>query len=396
LLVSFIACVAVAVRRLFFSTTSAIPGPWYTKVSRLYLAYQEFFGRHCEAIDSLFSRYGPVVCVAPGVVLFTLREDYKASKIVYSSFPKVESYTSFRMHDIPSVDNKGHLVCRRRVHTFWLPSNLAQFREDLQSCVAKFVGMISSNGGRTPLDALELSHHLMASIDLMALVVLGEQLGALDGLVDGRRHVLCEPTRDFISMATLRNVLPKWTWRFLKQVPIARWRRFCSAGEIIVADVVRRHAGLEGQRESLLNHLVATSRRSAEPITEIELVAECSDHFIAGADFLSTMLAFSLAHLGRQPEFTRRLREEVLSTDPNNLDGAPFLSAFVKEALRMYASAPGPLLRIVPSTRELKLSGHAIPAGAAIGVQALSSHFDHQVFQDPETFVPDRWIDAKA
>lgn len=165
----------------------------------------------------------------------------------------------------------------------------------------------------------------------------------------------------------------------------------------VIAESVHRHTGLEGQRESLLNHLVTTSHRSAEPITEDELIAECSDHFIAGADFLSSMLAFSLAHLGQQPEFTRRLRSEVLSTDPGDLDGAPFLSAFVKEALRIYASAPGPLLRIIPQkTQDFTLSGHSIPPGVAVGVQAVSSHFDHQVFNDPETFAPDRWLDATA
>ena len=68
-----------------------------------------------------------------------------------------------------------------------------------------------------------------------------------------------------------------------------------------------------------------------------------------------------------------RLREEVMSVWEHResavpslaqLESLPFLSAFIKEGLRIYGSAPAHLERVVPA-EGLIVNGHYIPPGVS-------------------------------
>lgn len=69
----------------------------------------------------------------------------------------------------------------------------------------------------------------------------------------------------------------------------------------------------------------------------------------------------------------------------------PYLSAVVKEALRISMANPTRLPHIVPSTG-LTLSNITIPPGTIVGVSAYSLHFNPTVFTSPHSFIPERWL----
>ncbi len=67
----------------------------------------------------------------------------------------------------------------------------------------------------------------------------------------------------------------------------------------------------------------------------------------------------------------------------------------------MYSAAPSLLERVVPASTSSKfgheafdLMGFALPPGTVVATQAWTMHRNSAVFPSPETFLPDRWLDA--
>ena len=74
----------------------------------------------------------------------------------------------------------------------------------------------------------------------------------------------------------------------------------------------------------------------------------------------------------------------------------PYLSAVVKEALRIHPAVGMTLERVVPSGG-LTLDGTTLPKGTIVGCNAWTIHRDQTVFgAHPERFSPERWLNASA
>lgn len=137
----------------------------------------------------------------------------------------------------------------------------------------------------------------------------------------------------------------------------------------------------------------------------MEIASECADHFLAGIDTTSDTLMF-LVWAMSQPQnrsFQEKLREEVLNLPEEALNehGIPkaeaadklvYLNAIIKETLRLYAPLPvyAPRSLLVDS----EVDGYQIPAGTIVGMAPYSLHRNADVFKDPLTFNPDRWLAA--
>jgi hypothetical protein len=84
-------------RRLKLSSMSKIPGPWYLKLTTLFVKYHEFSGDKALWIHNLHVQYGPVVQIARDQVSFA---SYTSSKQIYSTgnkdFWKTDLYDCFQ------------------------------------------------------------------------------------------------------------------------------------------------------------------------------------------------------------------------------------------------------------------------------------------------------------
>lgn len=83
--------------QLFFSPLRSIPGPWYAGGSGLWNSTQVLLLRRCHALHNLMKEYGPIVRVAPNIVVFT---DLTAMRTVYgvnAKLNKTPMYEGFRM-----------------------------------------------------------------------------------------------------------------------------------------------------------------------------------------------------------------------------------------------------------------------------------------------------------
>lgn len=135
----------------------------------------------------------------------------------------------------------------------------------------------------------------------------------------------------------------------------------------------------------------------------LDIASEMLDHTLAGFDTSSitlTFLAWELSLPGNL-QWQEKLREELKglkgSWDAKEIDELPVLHAILMETLRLHTAIPGNQPRITPQSATLGAPGHAVtdlPANVRVQAQAWSLHRNPDVFPQPESWNPSRWLDS--
>ena len=95
-----------------------------------------------------------------------------------------------------------------------------------------------------------------------------------------------------------------------------------------------------------------------------------------------------------------RLRAEVLAnsvarSSKQEVQSLPYLSAVVKEALRISMANPTRLPHVVPAGG-WTFKSTSLPAGSIVGCSAYELHFNEHVFPNPFGFQPERWLEENV
>lgn len=225
------------------------------------------------------------------------------------------------------------------------------------------------------------------SLDVILEVVLG--LGQPDTRATFTRGVLdlitsLKPSFMFIP-GLRRSMLGLSAW--------ARFRRRAAATAALLEHEVteRRSRGQVGQ--DLLSLLIAEGESAGVPSSGEALMEQVVSLIGAGHETTASALTWALFHIHRNPPVKERLMEELRGlgseADPMAVGRLPYLHAVCSETLRLDPVAPliGRTLRA-----PLTLKGRVLPAGAAVGISIVGLHRRTDLYPDPGTFSPDRFI----
>lgn len=131
-------------------------------------------------------------------------------------------------------------------------------------------------------------------------------------------------------------------------------------------------------------------------IDSTDRAAECLDHMAAGIDTTGDGLCFLMWELSqpRSAQIQQRLQDELRNNPDAGLDQLPLLDAVICEGLRCFPPIPMSLPRHVPDGGR-GIDGYWLPEKTVVSGQAYSVHrMNSSVYPDPDTFNPDRWLDA--
>ena len=130
--------------------------------------------------------------------------------------------------------------------------------------------------------------------------------------------------------------------------------------------------------------------------------AEMQDHVIAAVDTSTATLAMCawLLSLEHNRKWQDRLREEVAPFSSSEVrapgvEQLPILNAIIKETLRLYPPAAGSQPRVTTKTIVLGPKGYevTVPPNVTVHAQAWTLHRNGEVFENPEGWRPERWLD---
>jgi len=153
--------------------------------------------------------------------------------------------------------------------------------------------------------------------------------------------------------------------------------------------------------------------RNTSDDIKLQIASELTDQFLAGFETSGITLIYYAYEMSKRPDLQAALRKELLTLEPpvsleqmrqgkklvsaKALDALPLLQATLQETLRLHPAIPGPQPRVTPTGGcTLGPDGNftRIPGGMRISAQAYSLHRNADVFPSPESWRPERWLDA--
>lgn len=146
--------------------------------------------------------------------------------------------------------------------------------------------------------------------------------------------------------------------------------------------------------DDLLGLFTLTRDSSGDQFAASEVRDQVLIFLLAGHETTATALTFALHLLALHPDAQAKARAEVddlldgrtpVAADVDNL---PYVTCVIKEAMRLYPSAPAISRMAVADT---EIAGFRIPARSNVFVSTWAIHRNPAYWPDPERFDPDRF-----
>ena len=203
--------------------------------------------------------------------------------------------------------------------------------------------------------------------------------------------------------------LAQWNTRLCSEALEAQdatWTKSAIADEPVVMNSL--NAGID--KEEKLNGQTSPLYSTVIKQRELSVSSELFDHVLAGQETTGTTLTYLCWHMSDSTKLQQRLRDELLTLQPNmlckdqqpgatpdakELDALPLLHGVIMETLRLHAPIPGSLARRTPYPSS-NIGGYNVPGGVRISGLAHTMHRDKDVFPQPHLWDPNRWLAAES
>lgn len=231
----------------------------------------------------------------------------------------------------------------------------------------------------------------------LTLRVIGESVFGYD--MAARAAELAPAIRTVFHWVIQRATRPVRAPRGLPTPARHRVRAAVSAIRSVVDTAVEGAADDPTRDAELIRRLFATSDpETGRPLTRDEIGDELIAFLVAGHDTTATILAYSLWSLGRDSRLQDQVAAEVREVGDRQLTvddigRLDLTTRVVHEALRMCPPAAA-ISRM--TMRDAVVDGFRIPAGTNVIVGVYTLHHDPELWDDPETFDPDRFTPARS
>jgi cytochrome P450 len=199
---------------------------------------------------------------------------------------------------------------------------------------------------------------------------------------------------------TLEQLLPRWTalggrvalspelrrnlgpW-----APWARFQRLRARIDVVLDELIavaRTDPALE-DRADVLALMVQATHEDGSPMADAEIRDELATMLVAGHETTSHSLSWAVERLRRHPHIIERLVAEV------DGGGHALREATIREVQRVrpVVAFAGRFVR-----RPFELGGHSLPLGTRVLLSASLTHYDPELFPQPDRFDPDRFVDV--
>lgn len=202
----------------------------------------------------------------------------------------------------------------------------------------------------------------------------------------------------FLMRYHLRRARSPWripgTWPTPEN---CRARREAQFMDSLVYRIIAERKKETEPRNDLLTLLMAAMHEDGSQMTERQLRDETMTLFVAGHETTALTLTWTWHLLGENPAAEARLHEElgrVLGGRPaelGDLEKLPYLHAVVLESLRLY---PPAYMLARMNVEPMRFGEYEIPPGTTLLSSQWILHRDARFFEEPERFLPERWLDG--
>ncbi|WP_320777833.1 cytochrome P450 [Streptomyces sp. CRN 30] len=345
-------------------------------------------------VASLRRDYGPLVEITlqPGTRTVIVQDPELIRTMLVDLGPSLDKGRFFEKmgellgDSVVTAAGQHHVRKRRQLQPAFARDEIARYVDIMRDEVTAHVD--GWREGQT-LDVRETMVGL--SLDMLAKTVFS---GSLD---EGTFRRLREDLSVVMNGVGARVMLPDWVAR----LPLPHNRRFDRSRDAVRATVQRAVDELQasghdtGDMLSLL--LRARDETTGRPLTGHQICSEILTLAVAGTETTASVLSWTLYELARHPDVEARVLtelDEVLGDRPVTFEDVtrlPYLRRVIDEVLRLHHTGWLVTRRTVTETR---LGRWTLPAGTELAYCQHALHRDPELFTDPLSFDPDRWLDS--
>ncbi|KAI1128030.1 cytochrome P450 [Nemania abortiva] len=203
------------------------------------------------------------------------------------------------------------------------------------------------------------------------------------------------------------NLFPWVEW--LVGVIPSKWKRMSHGGKAF-GDIVYRQAAERLRRyqageklDDFFQSLMEDKSGNPNNLQWGEIVSEVGAIINAGSDTTAMALTQTLHLLIKHPQHLDALRNEldsILEPDEaiapyDKVKDLPYLRACINEGLRVMPPTAAGLPRRTPA-QGAQIMGEWIAGDTSVNMTIYAAHMDENIFPDPESYKPERWLNAES
>lgn len=307
-----------------------------------------------------------------------------------------------------TADNDAH-AARRRVLDKAMPARDQSFR-GIEPLARRFVSAAAQHAGghiaerkdwSGPVDISTIATWF--SFDVISVVGFGESLEMLESAEYRWVPGCLKSTSIFLYWAGYAPGLSFWRWFLGSGLPsLLRMQTAVDAQQYAgFADSMldKRAQRLDAEKETgarttdLFAHLLRSNLYSAA-----NLRADSSLLIAAGSDAIRLTIAATIFYWLKNPAILERAVQEIRSSTPSadkvsdaTISSLAYVRACVDETMRLCPPKASSLPREVKQGG-IVIDGVNVPAGMTAGISVYALHHDADIFPNPYTYQPERWL----
>ncbi|CAG9945194.1 unnamed protein product [Clonostachys rosea f. rosea IK726] len=384
-----------------------VPGPFIRGITSIPRVLSAYHGNSHNDDISLHRKYGKIVRLGPN--LLSIADPAEINQIygIGTKFIKSRFYELSSAYDdeglVPDTfvltDKALHTRMKKNAANAYSTNGLIQMESWIEPVTERLVRKLRRQAGQ-PVDiACLLKDYAM---DAVFAVTFGRDFNYVEEGDVLKMYGVLETVSDY--MAVIGQV--PWMHKFLLARPLVARLVFGEGGgdkEMFQLAISEIEAAKKKQSEdgplTFLQRLLLNQAKNPASINDREIMTHAFGNIAAGSDTTAIALRSVFFHVLKHPHVYEKLSEEfstlttpVSFTDANKL---PYFGAVIQESLRMHPSVGMMLARLVPA-EGAEICGHKLPGGTEVGINPWVLHRDPEVFTDPDSFRPERWLPTET
>lgn len=221
----------------------------------------------------------------------------------------------------------------------------------------------------------------------MMRITLDVILDAVFGAEGAEREELRRMLPPMVKLGTLLTFLPKLQRLLGSLGPRARFQRDRARFDVLMSRLIDQATPVLDTRDDVLAMLLQARYDDGSPMSHAQISDQMLTLMTAGHETTATTLAWVVERIRRQERLSERLAAEV------DEGGSALRDSTLLEVQRVR-----PVINLVNRevrAENLEIGRWRLPRGTVVGIPIGLLHDDPNLFGDPSTFNPDRFVGAK-
>ena len=259
--------------------------------------------------------------------------------------------------------------------------------------VRSYVDLIA-DATNDEITALQPGDQLMVC-DAAQAITLAVVIRVVFGVTDGARRAECARLiEELMRSGTAPLMLVPWLRREIAgRGPWAQLVAFRTQLDRLLSEQIEERRGMGDHGSDVMELILTATDEDGDALGDDALRDQLRTMLAAGHETSSTSLAWALYYIHRDESIRSRVIEELAdASTPGEIATLPYLGAVIHETLRMHPTVPIVLRRL---TGPLTVAGVPRAAGDVIGIALPALHFNPDVWRNPESFDPNRFLERK-